>query len=66
MISAGCYFGEVALLHSCPRMATLTARTTAFLYTVRGPDLATLLEGFRAQVMLERRAAAREAAESSQ
>ena len=24
-------------------MATLTARTTAFLYTVRGPDLATLL-----------------------
>jgi CRP-like cAMP-binding protein len=43
-LSAGGFFGEIALLDSLPRTATVTAKTPMILYTVRGDDFARFLD----------------------
>ncbi|MDQ3964435.1 MAG: cyclic nucleotide-binding domain-containing protein [Actinomycetota bacterium] len=43
-LSAGGFFGEVALLDALPRTATVTARTQMTLYTVKGTDFSRFLD----------------------
>lgn len=43
-LSAGGFFGEVALLDDLPRTATVTARTPMTLYTVKAADFSRFLD----------------------
>ena len=43
-LSAGGFFGEVALLDALPRTATVTATTPMTLYTVRAADFSRFLD----------------------
>lgn len=44
LLTAGASFGEVALLDSLPRSATVVAKTPMVLYTVKAADFARFLD----------------------